>query len=87
MIKFGLVTEGVTDQEVISNILCGFYNNPDLFISELQPLRDETDKPPEDMYGGWGNLIEYCKSDQFKEAFQAIDYIIIQVDTDVCEEY
>ena len=43
MKKFGLVSEGITDQEVISNILYGFYNNPDIIINELQPLRDETD--------------------------------------------
>ena len=44
MMDFGLVTEGVTDQEVLSNILFGYYNNPNILISELQPLRDETDK-------------------------------------------
>ena len=67
MKKFGLVSEGVTDQEVISNILYGFYNNPDIIINELQPLRDETDnKKYRNTDGGWGNLLEYCKSDVFK---------------------
>jgi len=87
MINFGLVTEGVTDQEVISNILFGYYNNPNLLINELQPLRDETDKNKSVNFGGWGNLIEYCKSDVFKYAFQTNNYIIIQIDTDICEDY
>ncbi len=87
MINFGLVTEGITDQEVISNILFGYYSNPDILITELQPLRDETDKNKSTNFGGWGNLIEYCKSDVFKYAFQTTKYIIIQIDTDICEEY
>ncbi len=87
MTDFGLVTEGLTDQVIISNVLFGYYNNPDILISELQPIRDETDRNRSKNYGGWGNLIEYCKSDIFKKAFQTIKYIIIQIDTDVCEDY
>ena len=85
--SFGLVTEGITDQEVISNILYGYFNDPDLLINELQPLRDETDKKKSSNFGGWGNLIEYCKSDVFKYAFQTTNYVVIQIDTDICEEY
>lgn len=87
MIAFGLITEGVTDQEVISNILAGFYDDPDILITELQPLRDETDKNTSLSYGGWGNLIEYCRSENFKQALQIINCLVIQVDTDVCEDY
>ena len=87
MIDFGLVTEGITDQEVISNILFGYYKNPDILINELQPIRDETDRNKAENFGGWGNLIEYCKSDIFKYAFQTNSYVIIQIDTDVCEDY
>lgn len=87
MMDFGLVTEGVTDQEVLSNILFGYYNNPNILISELQPLRDETDKNKSVNFGGWGNLIEYCKSDVFKYAFQTVKHVIIQIDTDICEDY
>jgi len=87
MITFGLITEGITDQIVISNILYGFFNNDDLIINELQPLRDETDKNKSSNIGGWGNLLEYCKSEVFKYSFQTNEFIIIQIDTDICEEY
>ncbi|HRA72774.1 MAG TPA: hypothetical protein PLB11_08110 [Flavobacterium sp.] len=83
----GLVTEGITDQEIISNILYGYFNDDDILINELQPLRDETDKSKAENIGGWGNLIEYCKSEVFKKSFQIIDILILQVDTDICEEY
>lgn len=62
MTTFGLITEGITDQEVITNILFGYYDNPDLDITELQPLKDETDSKKSANFGGWGNLLEYCKS-------------------------
>lgn len=85
--SFWFFTEGITDQEIISNILFGYFENPNLIINELQPLRDETDRNKSSYFGGWGNLIEYCKSEIFKYAFQSVDYVIIQIDTDVCEDY
>ena len=35
MISFGLITEGLTDQIVIENILAGYFKNPDLDIRPL----------------------------------------------------
>jgi len=35
MAKFGLVTEGITDQIVIENILCGFYKDYDDLDEEI----------------------------------------------------
>lgn len=87
MKTFGLITEGVTDQAIISNILFGFFKNKDLLISPLQPIFDETDKSRQYNLGGWGNMINYLRSDQFKQSFQYCDYQIIQIDTDICEDY
>jgi hypothetical protein len=86
MISFGLVTEGLTDQIVIENILAGYFNSPDLDIRQLQPERDK-DNENKSTYGGWTLLFKYCQSSEFKQAFQSIDYIIIQIDTDVSEDY
>ncbi len=44
MITFGLIAEGPSDQVVIENILVGYFDNPDIIIKPLQPLRDQTDK-------------------------------------------
>jgi len=86
MISFGLVTEGLTDQIVIENILAGYFNSPDLDIRQLQPERDK-DNENKSTYGGWTLVFDYCKSSDFQEALQFIDYIIIQIDTDVSENY
>jgi hypothetical protein len=86
MISFGLVTEGLTDQIVIENILAGYFDSSDLDIRQLQPERDK-DNENKSTYGGWTLVFDYCKSRDFQEALQFIDYIIIQIDTDVSEDY
>ncbi len=81
---FGLVTEGITDQIVIEDILYGYFNSSDVDIIELQPLRDATDEDKASNDGNWHKVFEYCKSSIFRGAFQQEDnYVIIQVDSDV----
>jgi hypothetical protein len=87
MRTFGLITEGITDQFVIENILIGYFKGDDYIeFRELQPLRDETDENRAKNYGGWNKVIEYCGSSKFKEALLFNDYIIIQIDTDVSDK-
>ncbi|MEG4529057.1 phage tail protein [Microcoleus sp. D2_18a_D3] len=86
MISFGLITEGLTDQIVIENILAGYFKSLDLDVEPLQPERDK-DNQNKSKYGGWTLVFDYCKSKDFRESFQFIDYIIIQIDTDVSEDY
>lgn len=86
MPKFGLITEGITDQIVIENILAGYFDNPDIIVNPLQPLRDETDKSLMANYGGWTLVFDHCRSDQFQDAFSFNDYIIIQIDTDTSDD-
>jgi len=84
---FGIISEGPTDQIIIENILVGYFNDYDLpaRIKYLQPLNDATDDDIR-KYGGWKNVFEYCQSDYLIDAFEQNDYIVIQIDTDCCEE-
>ena len=86
-LSFGLVLEGPTDYQVIKNILFGFLEEDDLDLRPIQPPLDQTDKIKEGEFGGWENVIRYCSSKNFKTDIQILDFIIIQIDTDVCEEY
>jgi hypothetical protein len=84
MASFALVTEGITDQEVIAAILYGFYEEePD--IREAQPVRDETDEHRQGGFAGWEKVFEYCGLPHFEQIFLTNDYAVIQVDTDVAE--
>lgn len=87
MPSFALVTEGLTDQIVIENILFGFFDDPDMSVNILQPLRDETDRNRTISPGNWHQVLEYCASERFKGAFQFNDYVIVQIDTDVAADY
>jgi hypothetical protein len=89
MAKFGLACEGITDQIVIENILCGFYKDYkdlDEEIQAFQPAYDETTKKQkEGEFGGWGNLLNYLSETRFRDDVLNSQYTIIQVDTDICD--
>ena len=75
MQKFGLISEGVTDNAVLENILIGYFNQ-DIsgYINHLQP--------PPSVSGGWSRVLKYCASQDFKNDFVDNDFMVVQVDTD-----
>jgi len=92
MVKFGLITEGITDQIVIENILCGFYRDYDDLdeeISPLEPPRDETDmRQAYSEFGtGWSAIFNYLSETRFRDDVLNSEYVIIQIDTDIAEEF
>jgi len=87
MAKFALACEGVTDQIVIENILCGFYKDYDDLDEEIQPLQPPfdatTQKHKEGEFGGWERLLEYLSLKRFRDDVLNSEYVIIQIDTDI----
>ncbi|MFM7578883.1 MAG: hypothetical protein ACKO5Q_18360 [Microcystaceae cyanobacterium] len=79
-ITFGLVTEGRTDQAVIRAILTGYFGDDNIRVTSLNP--DDQNK-----LGGWSQVFRYCHSEDFQEAFESKDYVIIHIDTDISPEY
>jgi len=79
--ELGLVCEGVTDHAVLENMLCGLLgkDEPTDFIEQLQPNSADTD-------GGWYQVFDFIGKDDFREAFGFLDYIVIQIDTDVAHK-
>lgn len=74
--EVNVISEGVTDQEVIEAIVQGYMSNKELIVEPLQPKKGEP--------GGWPLVIQYCKSDDFKESLPYSDGItIIHLDCDV----
>lgn len=86
--KFGLICEGVTDIPVLENIILSYVGNAQFF--PLQPATDETHQRTIagefGEFAGWRIVSEYLKSTHFDGAFSTNDYVVIQIDTDVCEE-
>jgi hypothetical protein len=80
MKRFLFAGEGLTDYIVIKNLLIGFFKDKNLAVSRLFP-RDKITP------GGWGNVLNYLSTDEFREGVNNTDYIVIQIDTDKCEEW
>ncbi|MEA5256586.1 hypothetical protein VB264_02250 [Arcicella aquatica] len=87
MTLFGLVAEGPSDHAVLENILIGLFED-DISdeITPLQPIRDATNEDEIKKFGGWYKVFEYCRSQDFRDAFQRIRYFVVQIDTDVSEQ-
>jgi hypothetical protein len=84
MIGFGLVTEGITDQIVIRQILHSFLNDRDIPMEPLSPRIDETDRNRMVEATNWHTVLEYCQSETFREFLEYRDeFVVIQIDTDV----
>lgn len=82
---FGLVCEGPTDQKVISNILDGYFGK-EIITNRLVPLGDATDLYRAENYSNWLKVIEYCESEELLGALEGDKFVIVQIDTDVCEQ-
>lgn len=82
---FGLITEGVTDQILLRYWLAGIFDTSDIDVNELQPLTDATDE--NGRFGGWLNVLKYCESPKLKNAFEHNTHLIIQIDTDCCQDF
>ena len=84
MALFGIAAEGVTDQIVIQNILCGYFDDEDLDedIQYLQPPLDVT-RQKQQGFGGWQMLLEYLPTKRFRDDVLNSRYLVLQVDTDV----
>ncbi|MEB3190769.1 MAG: hypothetical protein VKL42_10550 [Snowella sp.] len=62
----------------IKSILSGYFGESNLVLNMIRPKKGQP--------GGWTEVFKYCKSSEFEEAFEANDYIIIQIDTDVSNQ-
>jgi len=87
MHQFSIAGEGVTDQVVIENILCGYFESLDLEgeINYSHPLYDETDQKQRG-FGNWTLLLDYLDHSDFRADVLNCEFIVIQVDTDISNE-
>lgn len=83
---FSLITEGITDQPTLEAILKGHYRrfeDVDVDVRIVQPLRDATDSSKQENDGGWERVFEACSDpDVALDALSLSDYLIVQIDTD-----
>lgn len=88
MPTFGVIGEGITDQIVIEQVLLGCFDGDDEepVVNYVQPLLDRTGLSTAREPGGWTLVFRYLDLGKHREALQFNDYLVLHVDTDVCEE-
>jgi len=77
-INIALISEGVTDRPIINAILHSFFTKK---ATELYPILNSL-LPKKNESVGWLKVLNYCESEEFKEAFKLNDFVIIQIDSD-----
>lgn len=83
--KFGLICEGVTDFHVLKHVIQSYFSEAQ--IHDIQPELDARQMGTAgDEFGGWEQVANYLQTDQFEVTVANTDYVVIQIDTDVCEE-
>jgi hypothetical protein len=86
MATFALISEGITDQIILQRMIELYVDehfSGEVFVNPLQPIRDTTDANSAP-HGGWEKVFEYCRL-KAHDAFEANDYLVIQIDTDVAD--
>lgn len=85
MTTIGILSEGRTDQKVIEQVLLGFFDRSDaLEIHSLFP--PVVPLPGEPKEGGWTVLRHRLEAGHHRQAIKFNDFLVIHIDTDVCEE-
>jgi len=83
--SIALICEGPTDQRFLEWLLGGIYG-PDVVVNSTQPPRDETDRDRQGDSGGWENVFAFFdRPNALEEVFATNKFMIVQIDTDVCE--
>lgn len=81
---FAIIAEGPTDFVVLRHILAGYFADANVVAAQLQPAVDDTSGHSSP--GGWYEVFRYIGSEKFVGAFERGEYVIVHIDTDVCEE-
>jgi hypothetical protein len=77
-----LITEGRTDNEVLFQVLRGFFGADfdKESVTYVQPP-----PAPQGAHAGWGLVLAALSEGRSAEALGFNDYLVVQIDTDVCD--
>ena len=88
MTTIGILSEGVTDQAVIKQVLLGYFADQGEALDALEInsfFPPEVPLPGEPQEGGWTVLKRRLQDGHHLQALAFNDYLVIHIDTDVCD--
>lgn len=87
-VKIGIVSEGVSDFFILKHIVERYLKNKDVYTIPLKPKVSTQNKQVG--YGTWQGVFDYIKGEDnlIVEAIkEGCEYVVVQIDTDVCDLY
>ena len=77
--SFALIAEGPSDHVVLTYFLAAYFQDPNIIANPVQP-------PSALIPGGWTEVLRCCSSPRVEASLVDNDFVVIQIDTDVCED-
>lgn len=86
MATYAIISEGISENLSIHAIVEKM-SHEDTYFADIQPRTDMNHSHAvQEGPGGWTEVLSHCNTEVFKQALQSNDYLIVQVDTDRCDE-
>jgi hypothetical protein len=86
MASFAIICEGISENLSLQHIVEKTMRSESYF-ADIQPRTTVNHgHAVQGSPGGWTEVLSHCNTDEFKQALQSNDYLIVQIDTDRCDE-
>ena len=86
MASFAIICEGISENLSLHAIIEKM-RQTDSYFADIQPRTDVSHSHTvQEGSGGWTEVLSHCNTDVFKRALQNNDYLVVQVDTDRCDD-
>ena len=86
MASFAIICEGISENLSLHAIIEKM-SQTDSYFADLQPRTEMSHgHAVQEGSGGWTEVLSHCNTEEFRMALQNNDYLVVQIDTDRCDE-
>lgn len=86
MASFAIICEGISENLSLHAIIEKM-SQTDSYFADIQPRTEMSHgHSVQKGSGGWPEVLSHCNTEEFQMALQNNDYLVVQIDTDRCDE-
>lgn len=86
MASFAIICEGISENLTLQYIVEKTMKS-EFYFADIQPRTAiNHGRAVQEGSGGWTEVLSHCNTEEFKLALQSNDYLIVQIDTDRCDD-